>query len=162
MATNKAIILIFVLTHAGKAPPLPDANDATPRFRLTNKTAYNWKLKNSVSLFPQELASGDNKLIKLKEKQAPVQAIYTIRIKDKGESEETFEFQFKLAKNEGVYELLVDWMNLTSVKGIKLKPDSSSSNQPTKLGANEMTIEMDISSWETNFVIKIVHNVEKL
>ena len=133
--------------YAGKAPPLPsDAKDDTPRFRLTNKTAHSWKLKNSASLFPKEIPARGNELIKLKQKQAPVQAIYTIDVTEKGKDKETFEFQLKLAKSDGVYELLVDWMKLNTVSDIKLKPDFSSSHQPLILGASEMTIEMEIST----------------
>ena len=139
--------MLQYLFSSGKAPTAPtDGNKDVSKIRFSNKTPYTWKLKTLGNFFPEEVTAGESVLICVEKDQGPVQAAYIIEIKESGKAPKIYEFQLKLAKNDGVYELLVDWMSLTKVSGISFKPDLSSSNQPLNLGSNETSVELEIIS----------------
>ena len=130
------IIHVFI----GKAPSAPSGPpDDEADIRLENRTSGLWKVKaeGKNGIFPAQIPAGESMLVTVGAKQAPCNVTYVIELQN-----ETFEFQLKLAKSEGRHEMIVDWMNLANVTDVELKPASSSSNQPVKLGNEEMIISI--------------------
>ena len=129
----------------GKAPPKPGTSE-DQLVRFNNKTRFDWKLHNSgaKNVFPDQISPKESKQLKLNNIQGPAQATYFINITSDDGEMESFEFDVTVAKNEGTFELIVDWKLLSDVNGIRCKPDFSSSNHPIKLGAEEIVVEIEL------------------
>lgn len=95
-----------------------------------------------TNVFPNHVSAGESKQLQLNSDQGPVQATYIINITNDDGTTESFEFDVTLAKNDGTFELMVDWKLLSERKEIRFKPDISTSNQPIKLNTADVVIEM--------------------
>ena len=73
--------------------------------------------------------------------------IYITEVKSDQEDKKSYQFQLKLVFTGGEYLLSVDWMNLTELEEIQLKPDVSKSHQPIKLNKNDILIEITASDF---------------